>query len=107
MSEQQDAQEMLFKLGSALDAEQAEQRPVSLQGTQPSWTAQLWGVDMCATRSCMTCQATRVMNKEREAEIRVAAATADQILEYHVQRLTDTAEEMEANPCTGGQLTRW
>ena len=107
MSEQQDAQEMLSNLRAVLDAEQAEQRPVSLQGTQPSWTAQLWGVEMCATRRCMICQETRIMTTELEAELRVMASTADQTLEYHVQKLTDTAEEMEANPCKCGQLTRW
>jgi GNAT superfamily N-acetyltransferase len=107
MSEQQDAQEMLSNLRAVLDAEQTEQRPVSLQGTQPSWTAQLWGVEMCATRRCVICQETRVMTTELEAEMRVMASTADQTLEYHVQKLTDTAEEMEANLCKCGQLTRW
>lgn len=107
MSEQRDAQEVLSDLRTALDEEQAEQRPGFLQGTQPSWTTQLWGVEMSTTRSCMTCQATRVMTTEREAEIRVPASTKDQVLEYQVQQLTDTAEEMEANLCECGQLTRW
>ena len=53
MSEQQDAQEMLTYLRAALDEEQAEQRPASLQGTQPSWTEQLWGVMVCATRQVL------------------------------------------------------
>jgi hypothetical protein len=107
MSEQQDAHEMLANLSAALDDEQAAQRPVFLQGTRPGWTAQLWGVDMRATRRCTICPATRVMTTEREAEIRVTASTEDQILEYHVQRLTDAAEEMEANLCECGQPTRW
>jgi GNAT superfamily N-acetyltransferase len=107
MSEQQDAQEMLSNLGTALDEEQAEQRPVFLQGTQPSWTAQLWGVEMSATRRCMTCPATRVMTMVRESEIRVAASTKDQLLEDQVKQLTDTEEEMEANLCECGLATRW
>jgi hypothetical protein len=107
MSEQQDAHETLSNLRTALDEEQAEQRPGFLQGTQASWTAQLWGVEMSATRSCMTCQATRVMTTVREAEIRVPASTQDQILECQVQQLSDVAEKMEANLCDCGQLTRW
>ena len=55
----------------------------------------------------MTCQATRVMTTVREAEIRVLASTQDQILECQAQQLTDVAEEMEANLCECGQLTRW
>jgi GNAT superfamily N-acetyltransferase len=87
--EEQDAQEMLSNLRTALDEEQTEQQPVFLQGTQPSWTTQLWGVEMGATRSCMTCQATRVMTTVREAEIRVMAAREDQILEYQVQQVSN------------------
>ena len=107
MSEQQDAQEMLTYLRAALDEEQAEQRPASLQGTQPSWTEQLWGVMVCATRRCMDCQATRVMTTVREADLRLAASTENQILEQRVQELTDATEEMEANLCECGQQTRW
>jgi hypothetical protein len=88
MSEQQDAQEMLSNLRTAPDEEQTARRPVFLHGTQPSWTTQLWGVEVDATRRCMTCQATRVMTTVREAEIRVMASVADQILEYQVQQLT-------------------
>ena len=97
MSEQQDAQEMLVKLRATLDEEQADQRPVSLQGTQPSWTEQLWGVEISATRRCMDCQKTRVMTTGREAELRLVASTENQTLDRQIQELTDTAEEMEAN----------
>ena len=107
MSEQRDAQELLTELRAALDAEQAEQRPVFLQGTQPSWTEQLWGIETRTTRCCMDCQATRVMTTEREAELRLAASTENQLLEQQVRELLDTSEEMEANLCECGQQTRW
>ena len=107
MSEQQDASETLRRLSNALDEEQAEQQPACLQGTQPSWTERMWGVETCETRCCMTCLATRVMAKTRDSEIRIVASAADQLLDAQLQLLTDTTEEMEANSCECGRIASW
>ena len=107
LSEQQDVSETLTALSKALDEEQAEQTPVFLQSTRPSWTEQIWGVKKRITRSCTECQSERILEETRDLEVRVVASETDQQLAEQLQQLTDTMEDMEADSCDCGKRATW